>query len=189
MIYLINSSNIIKIDFENLCKYKELLKDERVLIHFKSRDNRINYINKLYYKDFNFYPDILYKHDFYEASYGLDENELEIIKFVFKYFYSHNIFVINCSDEKLDQVLTFLKKIPFYDLNVKFKEQQQHIIDKVMDNLKLSVTQKNEFINLVKKYKVREGNILVLKEYEDIIGENKRENKKIYEDIRRKLFP
>lgn len=167
-------------------------KYEKILIHFplKIKDNNIFYINKISNKDFTkfFYPDILFKHNFIEKNIVL-EDEFEIIKVVFKRFFSSDIFIFQSQEVKIPKIIEYINLIPISKRIVQFDFNESKTLNSIVENLKLSVTQENEFIHIAKKLKVREKNIKLLEEFIHWVGKDKKENKTFYDEIKKRILP
>ena len=87
------------------------------------------------------------------------------------------------SYKKIDEFL--LKFINFPDDNKNnFNNNEQDLIKKVLENLKLSDTMTYEFFNILKYLKIKYGNIDILKKYENIEVNSKVQGKKIFEEIK-----
>ena len=65
-----------------------------------------------------------------------------------------------------------------------FNNNEQDLIKKVLENLKLSDTMTYEFFNILKYLKIKYGNINILKRYENIEVNSKVQGKKIFEEIK-----
>ena len=65
-----------------------------------------------------------------------------------------------------------------------FNNNEQDLIKKVLENLKLSDTMTYEFFNILKYLKIKYGNIDILKKYENIEINSKVQGKKIFEEIK-----
>ena len=99
--------------------------------------------------------------------------------------------LINFKDENLfnesyKKIYDFLLKfvnIPTDNKN-NFNNNEQDLIKKVLENLKLSDTMTYEFFNILKYLKIKYGNIDILKKYENIEVNSKVQGKKIFEEIK-----
>ena len=99
--------------------------------------------------------------------------------------------LINFKDEVLfnesyKRIYEFLLKfinIPDDNKN-NFNDNEQDLIKKVLENLKLSDTMTYEFFNILKYLKIKYGNIDILKKYENIEVNSKVQGKKIFEEIK-----
>ncbi|WP_339064420.1 spore photoproduct lyase family protein [Fusobacterium polymorphum] len=99
--------------------------------------------------------------------------------------------LIDFKDEKLfnesyKKIYGFLLKfINISDDNKNnFDNNEQDLIKKVLENLKLSDTMTYEFFNILKYLKIKYGNIDILKKYENIEVNSKVQGKKIFEEIK-----
>lgn len=193
MIYLINDL-IYKYDFNDYKISENVHKNEetKVLIHFPIEENKIIYINKLYSKSEKFlYPDILFKHKFEEEEFIVSEEIIDLAIYLSKKIYTHNIFIFKTSVDRIEEILNFISNTSKSQekTHLLFDNEEKEIINKITNNLNLSITVEHEFYSLAKKLKVREKNILVLEKYICSMGKNKKENMKIYEEIKRKILP
>ena len=89
-------------------------------------------------------------------------------------------------NESYKNIYEFLLKfINFPDDNKNnFNNNEQDLIKKVLENLKLSDTMTYEFFNILKYLKIKYGNIDILKKYENIEVKSKLQGKKIFEEIK-----
>ena len=69
-------------------------------------------------------------------------------------------------------------------LKESFNNNEQDLIKKVLENLKLSDTMTYELFNILKYLKIKYGNIDILKKYENIEVKSKLQGKKIFEEIK-----
>ena len=99
--------------------------------------------------------------------------------------------LIDFKDEKLfnesyKKIYGFLLKfINISDDNKNnFNNNEQDLIKKVLENLKLSDTMTYELFNILKYLKIKYGNIDILKKYENIEINSKVQGKKIFEEIK-----
>ena len=92
----------------------------------------------------------------------------------------------NLFDESYKKIYGFLLKfINISDDNKNnFDNNEQDLIKKVLENLKLSDTMTYEFFNILKYLKIKYGNIDILKKYENIEVNSKVQGKKIFEEIK-----
>ena len=92
----------------------------------------------------------------------------------------------NLFDESYKKIYNFLLKfINFPDDNKNnFNNNEQDLIKKVLENLKLSDTMTYEFFNILKYLKIKYGNIDILKKYENIEVSSKVQAKKLFEEIK-----
>ena len=65
-----------------------------------------------------------------------------------------------------------------------FNNNEQDLIKKVLENLKLSDTMTYEFFNILKYLKIKYGNFDILKKYENIEVNSKVQGKKFFEEIK-----
>ena len=89
-------------------------------------------------------------------------------------------------DKSYKKIYEFLLKfinIPDDNKN-NFNNNEQDLIKKVLENLKLSDTMTYEFFNILKYLKIKYGNIDILKKYENIEVNSKVQGKKIFEEIK-----
>ena len=89
-------------------------------------------------------------------------------------------------DKSYKKIYEFLLKfinIPDDNKN-NFNNNEQDLIKKVLENLKLSDTMTYEFFNILKYLKIKYGNIDILKKYENIEINSKVQGKKIFEEIK-----
>ena len=89
-------------------------------------------------------------------------------------------------NESYKKIYDFLLKfinIPDNNEN-NFNNNEQDLIKKVLENLKLSDTMTYEFFNILKYLKIKYGNIDILKKYENIEVNSKVQGKKIFEEIK-----
>ena len=99
--------------------------------------------------------------------------------------------LVNFKDEVLfnesyKRIYDFLLKfinIPDDNKN-NFKNNEQDLIKKVLENLKLSDTMTYEFFNILKYLKIKYENIDILKQYENIEVNSKVQGKKVFEEIK-----
>ena len=92
----------------------------------------------------------------------------------------------NLFNESYKKIYDFLLKfinIPTDSRN-NFNNNEQDLIKKVLENLKLSDTMTYEFFNILKYLKIKYGNIDILKKYENIEVNSKVQGKKIFEEIK-----
>ena len=92
----------------------------------------------------------------------------------------------NLFDESYKKIYDFLSKfinIPDDNKN-NFDNNDQDLIKKVLENLKLSDTMTYEFFNIIKYLKIKYGDINILKKYENIEINSKVQGKKIFEEIK-----
>ena len=92
----------------------------------------------------------------------------------------------NLFNESYKKIYDFLLKfinIPDNNKN-NFNNNEQDLIKKVLENLKLSDTMTYEFFNILKYLKIKYGNIDILKKYENIEVNSKVQGKKIFEEIK-----
>ena len=108
----------------------------------------------------------------------LKENIEDRILFDFK---DDNLF--NESYKKIYDFLLKFINIPDNNEN-NFNNNEQDLIKKVLENLKLSDTMTYEFFNILKYLKIKYGNIDILKKYENIEVNSKVQGKKIFEEIK-----
>ena len=99
--------------------------------------------------------------------------------------------LIDFKDEKLfnesyKKIYDFLLKYINISTDNKnnFDNNEQDLIKKVLENLKLSDTMTYEFFNILKYLKIKYGNIDILKKYENIEINSKVQGKKIFEEIK-----
>ena len=92
----------------------------------------------------------------------------------------------NLFNESYKKIYDFLLKfINILDNNKNnFNNNEQDLIKKVLENLKLSDTMTYEFFNILKYLKIKYGNIDILKKYENIEVNSKVQGKKIFEEIK-----
>ncbi|PGH20946.1 spore photoproduct lyase [Fusobacterium polymorphum] len=100
--------------------------------------------------------------------------------------------LIDFKDEKLfnesyKKIYDFLLKYINISTDNKnnFVNNEQDLIKKVLENLKLSDTMTYEFFNILKYLKIKYGNIDILKRYENIKVNSKVQGKKIFEEIKK----
>ena len=108
----------------------------------------------------------------------LKENVKDRILFDFE---DDNLF--NESYKKIYDFLLKFVNIPTDSRN-NFNNNEQDLIKKVLENLKLSDTMTYEFFNILKYLKIKYGNINILKRYENIEVNSKVQGKKIFEEIK-----
>ena len=108
----------------------------------------------------------------------LKENVKDRILFDFE---DDNLF--NESYKKIYDFLLKFVNIPTDSRN-NFNNNEQDLIKKVLENLKLSDTMTYEFFNILKYLKIKYGNIDILKKYENIEINSKVQGKKIFEEIK-----
>ena len=108
----------------------------------------------------------------------LKENVKDRILFDFE---DDNLF--NESYKKIYDFLLKFVNIPTDSRN-NFNNNEQDLIKKVLENLKLSDTMTYEFFNILKYLKIKYGNIDILKKYENIEVNSKVQGKKIFEEIK-----
>ena len=96
-------------------------------------------------------------------------------------FKDENLF--NESYKKIYDFLLEFINIPTDNEN-NFNNNEQDLIKKVLENLKLSDTMTYEFFNILKYLKIKYGNIDILKKYENIEVNSKVQGKKIFEEIK-----
>ena len=108
----------------------------------------------------------------------LKENVKDRILFDFE---DDNLF--NESYKKIYDFLLKFVNIPTYSRN-NFNNNEQDLIKKVLENLKLSDTMTYELFNILKYLKIKYGNIDILKKYENIEINSKVQGKKIFEEIK-----
>ena len=108
----------------------------------------------------------------------LKENVKDRILFDFE---DDNLF--NESYKKIYDFLLKFVNIPTDSRN-NFNNNEQDLIKKVLENLKLSDTMTYEFFNILKYLKIKYGNIDILKRYENIEVNSKVQGKKIFEEIK-----
>ena len=92
----------------------------------------------------------------------------------------------NLFNENYKKIYDFLLKFvntPTDNEN-NFNNNEQDLIKKVLENLKLSDTMTYEFFNILKYLKIKYGNIDILKQYENIEVNSKVQGKKIFEEIK-----
>ena len=92
----------------------------------------------------------------------------------------------NLFNESYKKIYDFLLKfinIPDDNKN-NFNNNEQDLIKKVLENLKLSDTMTYEFFNILKYLKIKYENIDILKRYENIEVNSKVQGKKIFEEIK-----
>ena len=92
----------------------------------------------------------------------------------------------NLFNESYKKIYDFLLKfinIPTDSRN-NFNNNEQDLIKKVLENLKLSDTMTYELFNILKYLKIKYGNIDILKKYENIEINSKVQGKKIFEEIK-----
>ena len=185
----------------------------------------IVYVSKIQnaYSDFDFYPEMIYKHNFLEGSLttfdSIVEKKIENIEYIdmeaYGFFQTASIFfkkdkiivlkIIsdilkenvkdrilfdfeddNLFNESYKKIYDFLLKfvnIPTDSRN-NFNNNEQDLIKKVLENLKLSDTMTYELFNILKYLKIKYGNIDILKKYENIEINSKVQGKKIFEEIK-----
>ena len=92
----------------------------------------------------------------------------------------------NLFDESYKKIYDFLLKFINISTDNKnnFDNNEQDLIKKVLENLKLSDTMTYEFFNILKYLKIKYGNIDILKKYENIEVNSKVQGKKIFEEIK-----
>ncbi|WP_335995938.1 spore photoproduct lyase family protein [Fusobacterium polymorphum] len=92
----------------------------------------------------------------------------------------------NLFDESYKKIYDFLLKFINISIDNKnnFDNNEQDLIKKVLENLKLSDTMTYEFFNILKYLKIKYGNIDILKKYENIEVNSKFQGKKIFEEIK-----
>ena len=108
----------------------------------------------------------------------LKENVKDRILFDFE---DDNLF--NESYKKIYDFLLKFVNIPTDSRN-NFNNNEQDLIKKVLENLKLSDTMTYEFFNILKYLKIKYRNIDILKKYENIEINSKVQGKKIFEEIK-----
>ena len=108
----------------------------------------------------------------------LKENVKDRILFDFE---DDNLF--NESYKKIYDFLLKFVNIPTDSRN-NFNNNEQDLIKKVLENLKLSDTMTYEFFNILKYLKIKYENIDILKRYENIEVNSKVQGKKIFEEIK-----
>ena len=108
----------------------------------------------------------------------LKEKVKDRILFDFK---DDNLF--NKSYKKIYDFLLKFINIPDNNKN-NFNNNEQDLIKKVLENLKLSDTMTYEFFNILKYLKIKYENIDILKRYENIEVNSKVQGKKIFEEIK-----
>ena len=108
----------------------------------------------------------------------LKENVKDRILFDFE---DDNLF--NESYKKIYDFLLKFVNIPTDSRN-NFNNNEQDLIKKVLENLKLSDTMTYELFNILKYLKIKYGNIDILKKYENIEINSKVQGKKIFEEIK-----
>ena len=108
----------------------------------------------------------------------LKENVKDRILFDFE---DDNLF--NESYKKIYDFLLKFVNIPTDSRN-NFNNNEQDLIKKVLENLKLSDTMTYEFFNILKYLKIKYGNLDILKKYENIEVNSKVQGKKIFEEIK-----
>ncbi|MFZ7972103.1 spore photoproduct lyase family protein [Fusobacterium watanabei] len=108
----------------------------------------------------------------------LKENVKDRILFDFE---DDNLF--NESYKKIYDFLLKFVNIPTDSRN-NFNNNEQDLIKKVLENLKLSDTMTYELFNILKYLKIKYGNIDILKKYENIEVNSKVLGKKIFEEIK-----
>ena len=108
----------------------------------------------------------------------LKENVKDRILFDFE---DDNLF--NESYKKIYDFLLKFVNIPTDNKN-NFNNNEQDLIKKVLENLKLSDTMTYELFNILKYLKIKYGNIDILKKYENIEVNSKVQGKKIFEEIK-----
>ena len=96
-------------------------------------------------------------------------------------FKDENLF--NESYKKIYNFLLEFINIPTDNEN-NFNNNEQDLIKKVLENLKLSDTMTYEFFNILKYLKIKYENIDILKRYENIEVNSKVQGKKIFEEIK-----
>ena len=108
----------------------------------------------------------------------LKENIEDRILFDFK---DDNLF-----NESYKKIYDFLLKFINISTDNKnnFNNNEQDLIKKVLENLKLSDTMTYDFFNILKYLKIKYGNIDILKKYENIEVNSKVQGKKIFEEIK-----
>ena len=92
----------------------------------------------------------------------------------------------NLFNENYKKIYDFLLKFvntPTDNEN-NFNNNEQDLIKKVLENLKLSDTMTYEFFNILKYLKIKYENIDILKRYENIEVNSKVQGKKIFEEIK-----
>ena len=92
----------------------------------------------------------------------------------------------NLFDESYKKIYDFLLKFINISTDNKnnFDNNEQDLIKKVLENLKLSDTMTYEFFNILKYLKIKYGNIDILKKYENIEVSSKVQAKKLFEEIK-----
>lgn len=92
----------------------------------------------------------------------------------------------NLFNESYKKIYDFLLKFvnTSTDNENNFNNNEQDLIKKVLENLKLSDTMTYEFFNILKYLKIKYGNIDILKKYENIEVNSKVQGKKIFEEIK-----
>ena len=108
----------------------------------------------------------------------LKENVKDRILFDFE---DDNLF--NESYKKIYDFLLKFVNIPTDSRN-NFNNNEQDLIKKVLENLKLSDTMTYELFNILKYLKIKYANIDILKKYENIEINSKVQGKKIFEEIK-----
>ena len=108
----------------------------------------------------------------------LKENVKDRILFDFE---DDNLF--NESYKKIYDFLLKFVNIPTDSRN-NFNNNEQDLIKKVLENLKLSDTMTYDFFNILKYLKIKYRNIDILKKYENIEVNSKVQGKKIFEEIK-----
>ena len=108
----------------------------------------------------------------------LKENVKDRILFDFE---DDNLF--NESYKKIYDFLLKFVNIPTDSRN-NFNNNEQDLIKKVLENLKLSDTMTYDFFNILKYLKIKYRNIDILKKYENIEINSKLQGKKIFEEIK-----
>ena len=108
----------------------------------------------------------------------LKENVKDRILFDFE---DDNLF--NESYKKIYDFLLKFVNIPTDSRN-NFNNNEQDLIKKVLENLKLSDTMTYELFNILRYLKIKYGNIDILKRYENIEVNSKVQGKKIFEEIK-----
>ena len=92
----------------------------------------------------------------------------------------------NLFNENYKKIYDFLLKFVNTPTDNKnnFNNNEQDLIKKVLENLKLSDTMTYDFFNILKYLKIKYGNIDILKKYENIEVNSKVQGKKIFEEIK-----
>lgn len=125
------------------------------------------------------------------ASYFMDSSQIEVIKVISDYLSFENpIDVDKLIGDAIPEIDRWLGNIREFldERKSDYTEDEKHLIDKTVENLKLTQSMQSEFMTLVRYWKLSGKEVgKLLEGYGDMEIKNKKEVKRVFDEIRNKV--